>query len=280
MSNAHDRQSVLQVSREDNLLVALRDLEKGEQVEWEDEVLTVAEDIPAKHKLATCQLSVGDPSYMYGVLVGEATKPIGQGQKINTDNLVHRSADYQQANPTGRWTPPSTEKWSKRLSMDFTGKTVRSARPIIGWSCRWSFAKMESVETLKNSMLEALGFERRNQYQRFARDLASVYSGGLIGIPFPCRMKTGTRPPPFSQSRRHQISQSRIGLRRNKRDFRGIVRIAGRLCMQSERWWCYDPKLGLSACPSFDHGRRNSETMPRIRQTSACLRTAKIPLRA
>ena len=28
-------------------------------------------------------------------------------------------------------------------------------------------------------MLEALGFERRNQYQRFARDLASVYSEGL-----------------------------------------------------------------------------------------------------
>ena len=31
--------------------------------------------IPAKHKLATCQLAAGDPSYMYGVLVGEATKP-------------------------------------------------------------------------------------------------------------------------------------------------------------------------------------------------------------
>ena len=101
MSNAHKRKSVLQVSREDNLLVALRDLEKGEQVEWEDEVLTVAEMIPAKHKLATCQLAAGDPSYMYGVLVGEATKPIGPGQKINTDNLVHRSADYQQTNPTG-----------------------------------------------------------------------------------------------------------------------------------------------------------------------------------
>ena len=141
MSNAHDRQSVLQVSPEDNLIVALRDLEKGEQLEWKEGVLTAAEDIPAKHKLATCDLSVGDPSYMYGVLVGEATKPIGQGQRINTDNLVHRSADYQQANPTGRWTPPPTVKWSKRAFMDF-GKTVQSVRPIIGWSCLWSFAKM------------------------------------------------------------------------------------------------------------------------------------------
>ncbi len=179
MSNAHDRQSVLQVSPEDNLLVALRDLEKGEQVEWKEGVLTVAEDIPAKHKLATCDLSEGDPSYMYGVLVGEATKPIGQGQRINTENLVHRSADYQQANPTNTWTPPSTEKWKSRTFQGFHRQDGS-----VGTANHWLvlpmvFCENGNVEKLKNSMLEALGFERRNQYQRFARELASVYSEGL-----------------------------------------------------------------------------------------------------
>ena len=179
MSNAHDRQSVLQVSPEDNLLVALRDLEKGEQVEWKEGVLTVAEDIPAKHKLATCDLSEGDPSYMYGVLVGETTKPIGQGQRINTDNLVHRSADYQQANPTVTWTPPSTEKWNDRTFQGFHRQDGS-----VGTANHWLvlpmvFCENGNVEKLKNSMLEALGFERRNQYQRFARDLASIYSEGL-----------------------------------------------------------------------------------------------------
>lgn len=179
MSNAHDRQSILQVSPEDNLLVALRDLEKGEQLEWKEGVLTAAEDIPAKHKLATCDLSVGDPSYMYGVLVGEATKPIGQGQRINTDNLVHRSADYQQANPTATWTPPSTEKWNSRTFQGFHRQDGS-----VGTANHWLvlpmvFCENGNVEKLKNSMLEALGFERRNQYQRFARDLASVYSEGL-----------------------------------------------------------------------------------------------------
>ena len=179
MSNAHDRQSVLQVSPEDNLLVALRDLEKGEQVEWKEGFLTIAEEIPAKHKLATCDLSEGDPSYMYGVLVGEATKPIGQGQRINTDNLVHRSADYQQANPTATWTPPSTEKWNNRTFQGFHRQDGS-----VGTANHWLvlpmvFCENGNVEKLKNSMLEALGFERRNQYQRFARDLASVYSEGL-----------------------------------------------------------------------------------------------------
>jgi altronate hydrolase len=64
MPNAHDRQSVLQVSPEDNLLVALRDLGQGVQIEWEEKILTVADEIPAKHKLATCDLSIGDSAYM------------------------------------------------------------------------------------------------------------------------------------------------------------------------------------------------------------------------
>ncbi|MEK9633236.1 MAG: UxaA family hydrolase, partial [Opitutae bacterium] len=126
-----------------------------------------------------CDLSEGDPSYMYGVLVGETTKPIGQGQRINTDNLVHRSADYQQANPTVTWTPPSTEKWNDRTFQGFHRQDGS-----VGTANHWLvlpmvFCENGNVEKLKNSMLEALGFERRNQYQRFARDLASIYSEGL-----------------------------------------------------------------------------------------------------
>jgi altronate hydrolase len=179
MSSAHDRQSVLQVSPEDNLLVALRDLRKGEQVEWEKDVLTVAEEIPAKHKLTTCDLSIGDSAYMYGVLVGEATQPIAQGQRISTENLVHRSAEYQHSGSTNAWTPPSTERWKNQTFLGFERKDGS-----VGTANHWLvlpmvFCENGNVETLKNSMLEALGFERRNQYQRFARDLAAVYSDGL-----------------------------------------------------------------------------------------------------
>jgi altronate hydrolase len=179
MPNDQDRKSVLQVSPEDNLLVALKDLGEGEQVEWNKEALTVTEEIPAKHKLTISDLSVGDPVYMYGVLVGEATKPIPRGKRVSTANLVHRSAQYQQGESSGLWTPPSTEKWE-----DLTFQGFHRGDGSVGTANHWLvlpmvFCENGNVETLKNSMLEALGFECRNQYQRFARELAEVYDGGL-----------------------------------------------------------------------------------------------------
>ena len=196
MSSDHDRQSVLQVSPEDNLLVALRDLGKGEQVEWEKGVLTVAEEIPAKHKLTTCDLSIGDSAYMYGVLVGEATKPIARGERITIENLVHRSAEYALSGPMDTWTPPSTERWKNQTFLGFERKDGS-----VGTANHWLvlpmvFCENGNIETLKNSMLGALGFDRRNQYERFARELAAVYSDGLDpdSVPLPAEQDPSPSP--------------------------------------------------------------------------------------
>jgi len=169
------------------LLVALRDLAEGEQVEWGENALTIAEEIPAKHKLTTCDLSAGDPVYMYGVLVGEATQAIAQGQRVSTNNLVHRSADFRQSGETEGWAPPPVEQWKDKSFLGFHRK-----EGLVGTANHWLvlpmvFCENGNVETLKNSMIEALGFERRNQYQRFARELASVYSDGLDpdSVPLP-----------------------------------------------------------------------------------------------
>ncbi len=194
MSSAHDRQSVLQVSPEDNLLVALRDLGQGEQIEWEKKILSVAEAIPAKHKLATCDLSIGDSAYMYGVLVGEATKAIACGERITTENLVHRSAEYEQSGAMDTWTPPSTERWRTETFLGFERKDGN-----VGTANHWLvlpmvFCENGNIETLKNSMLGALGFDRRNQYERFARELAAVYSDGLD--PDSVRLPTEQDPSP------------------------------------------------------------------------------------
>ena len=178
MSNDNQRKSVLQVSPQDNLLVALKDLGEGEQVQWDEGDLTVAEKVPAKHKLTISDLSKGDPVYMYGVLVGETTKAISQGKRVSTSNLVHRSAEYEQGESVDLWTPPSTEKWQNGTFQGFHRKDGS-----VGTANHWLvlpmvFCENGNVETLKNSMLEALGFERRNQYQRFARELAEVYKTG------------------------------------------------------------------------------------------------------
>lgn len=179
MSCKKSNSSALQVSPEDNLLVALRDLNEGDEVEWNGRAMRVSERIQSKHKVATCNLNTGDCAYMYGVLVGEATQPIGKGSMITTENLVHRSSDYDQAGESRKWNPPINTELQNQT---FLG--IRREDGSVGTANNWLvipmvFCENGNIETLKNSMLGALGFERRNQYERFARELASAYSSDI-----------------------------------------------------------------------------------------------------
>ncbi len=77
--------NVLKIHPDDSVLVALADLEPGEQVPNNGLLLPVTEAIPAKHKLTINDLAPGDPITMYGVLVGKAKQAIpGRGA---TDHL-------------------------------------------------------------------------------------------------------------------------------------------------------------------------------------------------
>ena len=83
--------TTLKISPRDNLLVALSDLAPSQQIITDSETITLCEKIPAKHKFAATKLAIGDLAFMYGVLVGEAIKPIIAGERITTENLVHLS---------------------------------------------------------------------------------------------------------------------------------------------------------------------------------------------
>ena len=77
---------VLKVNPSDNVIVALRNLEAGENIAFEGENYILPNAIKAKHKFVTEDLVVGDYVTMYGVLVGKAIQPIKRGEQIT----VHR----------------------------------------------------------------------------------------------------------------------------------------------------------------------------------------------
>ena len=56
---------VLKLDPRDNVLVALSDLVRSETVEWAGSAQVLKSDVPAKHKLATVDLAVGDEIVMY-----------------------------------------------------------------------------------------------------------------------------------------------------------------------------------------------------------------------
>ena len=99
---------ILKIHPKDNVLVALTDLKKGEELAYNGSNYTLQDNIDAKHKFATEDFSKGDAVYMYGVLVGRAKKSIARGGLISTTNLEHDTEKYSAQNVAdksawGRW---------------------------------------------------------------------------------------------------------------------------------------------------------------------------------
>ncbi len=85
---------ILRIHPKDNVLVALQNLSKGEQIEFNGVVYTLQEDVPAKHKFFMQEMQQGDEIYMYGVLVGKTQYTVPQGGIMNTDNTKHAADPY------------------------------------------------------------------------------------------------------------------------------------------------------------------------------------------
>src|SRR5205085_5845212 len=105
---------VLKLDAKDNVVIALRDLRKGDRVRLDSREYTLATDVRAKHKFASEPVPVGGPVIMYGVVVGRATSPIELGEVLTTRNMRHDAAGYHEKSGAYRWTVPDVSKWQQR----------------------------------------------------------------------------------------------------------------------------------------------------------------------
>ena len=168
------RTSAMKVAPEDNLVVALRDLNAGERVEVNGEVFELTQDVKSKHKFAANDFSSGDVATMYGVTVGQATHPIPKGGLLTTENLVHLSAEYGEPTEGMNWEPPEVSQWHES-SFDGYHRPDGS----VGTANHWLvvpmvFCENGNVQLLKEAMQKALGYERRDHYQLYAQELAEA----------------------------------------------------------------------------------------------------------
>ena len=172
------QKSFLQISPLDNLLVALQDLDAGTDINWNGSLFKLAENIPAKHKFAPVELESGEQVRLYGVLVGETTQKISQGERIRQSNVVHRAEDYRSSEGQFSWDAPHISNWENQT---FNGYARSDGS--VGTANYWLvvpmvFCENGNIETLKTSMLRALGLSKRNQYEVFSQSLADAYSRG------------------------------------------------------------------------------------------------------
>jgi len=172
---------VLQLNSKDNVLVALDDLQKGEQIAYSGRTFTLRTDVPAKHKFATDDIAPGGAVVMYGVLIGKATEIIGLGEKLTTRNTHHEAAGFQEKMEEFRWTPPDVSRWSQKAFLGY----VRGDGQV-GTRNYWLvvplvFCENRNISVMKQAFEEELGFAPPQIYRQQVADLVRSYREGSAG---------------------------------------------------------------------------------------------------
>jgi altronate hydrolase len=174
------QQAALKLHSGDNVLIALRDLRRGEEVSVANHCFTLASDVPAKHKFVTTPLAVGEPVLMYGVMVGKATQSIEQGSALTTLNIQHQALPFQEKATEYQWTPPDVSRWRGRTFLGY-----KRTDGQVGTRNYWLvvplvFCENRNIEVLKEAFEEELGFARPKLYRRQVAELVKLYREGRL----------------------------------------------------------------------------------------------------
>lgn len=86
---------VIRLHKDDNVVVARRDVEIGESIPGED--VTTRAQVPAGNKLAAVPIAEGEPVRKYNVVIGFATEDILPGALVHTHNITFRDYDRDYA---------------------------------------------------------------------------------------------------------------------------------------------------------------------------------------
>ena len=169
------KQSILKIHPHDNVIVALRNLKKGETVLCNGETFLLHEDVPAKHKFTTHALCAGDGVYMYGVLVGKAKHDIDAASAITTENIFHAADAYRLRERNTQWHAPDVSRWRNKNFMGY-----HRSDGSVGTANHWLivplvFCENRNVQVLREALLEELGYARPKKYSQYINRLVDAY---------------------------------------------------------------------------------------------------------
>ena len=172
------KNKVLKIHPNDNVIVALTDLFKGETVTLDGQSYILTEDIAAKHKFAMYDFEVGSEIKMYDVLVGKANQSILRGGSINIFNVKHAVSSFELRENHAEWQAPDLSKFAGRTFNGFH-------RPdgSVGTANYWLviplvFCENRNIEVLREALVDDLGYARKHGYQNQTNDLISLYKAG------------------------------------------------------------------------------------------------------
>jgi altronate hydrolase len=171
--------AIIKIHPNDNVIVALRDLKKGEKLKYGNEEYSVIEDIPAKHKFYIKNMHPGDAIMMYGVLVGKAQTHSLAGSLVTTANLKHAAEPYAYRSNHYIWNKPNVSAY---LNRTFNG--YHRSDGSVGTANYWLFipavfCENRNLDVIKEALYSALGYAVTDKYKNFAQQLVDAYENQI-----------------------------------------------------------------------------------------------------
>ncbi len=169
---------ILKIHPNDNVLVALTDLKKGERIVYNGNEIIVAQDINAKHKFAQHTILFDTEIIMYGNLVGRANIQIEKGTVLTTKSVSHQTSSFTEKETSITWNAPDISKWKNETFQGYHRKDGQVGTANFWVVIPLVFCENRNVEVMKQAFLEELGFTKPNPYKNYVRQMAALYQTG------------------------------------------------------------------------------------------------------
>ncbi|MFA6277771.1 MAG: altronate dehydratase family protein [Pedobacter sp.] len=169
---------VLKIHKNDNVLVALNDLAKGDVIHFEEEDFILQEDIPAKHKFFMQTMKPGEEVIMYGVLVGKTQNEVLKGSRMSTANTHHAAEPFAYRNANYDWHAPDVDQFSNRSFLGY-----HRSNGEVGTANYWLFiptvfCENRNLDMIKEALYAELGYAVGDKYKSYTQQLIKAYQNG------------------------------------------------------------------------------------------------------
>ncbi|MET0634550.1 MAG: altronate dehydratase family protein [Chitinophagaceae bacterium] len=170
-----NRQRVMKVHPKDNVVVALTDLNKGENVSLDGRQYLLKDAISAKHKFFENDLSSGSEVIMYGVLIGRTQEPVEEGRLMTVTNVKHDAQPYAFRDARYEWKAPPAGRFEGRT---FNGYHRSDGK--VGTANYWLFiptvfCENRNLDVIREALHNELGYAVTDKYKSFTRELVDAY---------------------------------------------------------------------------------------------------------
>lgn len=169
---------VVKMHPEDNVLVALTDLAKGESVIFEKETYILQDTIKAKHKFYTSDLKAGAEIIMYGVLVGKVQNDVAKGSLMTTENLKHAAEPYQYRDVDFTWQAPDVSKYKDRTFKGYKRNDGRFGTANYWLFVPTVFCENRNLDVIREALHNELGYSVSDKYTQYTHHLLEAYKKG------------------------------------------------------------------------------------------------------